>query len=137
MDIRKRLVRYFAVSGAFGGVAVVAILVAWLGVRPASRLLFGFEQPALFGVIPLLGALAAGLWASGAPVAGFGALRGAFLGALAFLSVVAVVGLLRGRSLQDSMMFLLVFVLFGFVLIGWAAMLLGALTGWLFKRHTG
>jgi hypothetical protein len=52
------------------------------------------------------------------------------------VSVVAVLGLFRGSSLLDSMMFVLVFIFFGFIFVGWAAMLLGAFTGWLFKQHT-
>jgi hypothetical protein len=115
---------------------VVADLVAWLGVNNTSQLLFGLEQPILFVAIPILGAGVAGFWASGAPITEFGALRGAFLGALALLSVVAILGLFRGPSLLDSMMFVLVFIFFGFIFVGWAAMLLGAFTGWLFKQHT-
>ena len=136
MDTRKRLILYFSVTGALGGAGVVVGLVAWLGINNTSQLLFGLEQPILFVVIPILAAGAAGFWASGAPISEFGVLRGAFLGALALLSAVAVLGLFRGSSLLDSMMFVLVFIFFGFIFVGWAAMLLGAFTGWLFKQHT-
>ena len=133
MDSRKRLIFYFVIAGAL---AVVAVFAAWLGAENTSQLLFGSQQPILLALIPVLGAAAAGLWASGAPAPKFGPLRGAFLGALAMLTVVSVLGLFRGSSLQDSMMFMLVFMFFGFVFVGWAAMLLGAFTGWLFSRHT-
>ena len=136
MDTRKRLILYFSVTGAVGGAAVAAGLVIWLGVANASQLLFGLKQPILLVVIPILAASAAGFWASGAPIAEFGALRGAFLGALAFLSVVVILGLARGRSLQDSLMFMLMFIFFGFAVVGWATMVLGGFTGWLFRQRT-
>lgn len=136
MDARGRLILYFAVAGAFGGAAAIAVFSGWFGINNTSRLLFGFEQPYLFAAIPILGAIVAGFWASGAPITGFGPLRGAFLGALGLLCVVAILGLFRGPSVADSVMFILAFIFFGFIFAGWAAMLLGAFTGWLFRRHT-
>jgi len=130
MSERNLLISYFASAGFVGGLA--ATLFLWRFVGPEhSRVVLGFSQLWFWFAFPVVGAALSAFWARLLGERGFGLLRGALVSFLAFLSFCALLGL-AGPGGPAAFF---AFSFFGFLLVGWALVLLGAVTGWLYQRQ--
>ena len=129
MSERNLLVSYFTLAGLVGGLAVTIFL--WRFVGPEnSGIVLGFNQSWFWFAFPVVGAGLSAFWARLLGEKGFGLLRGALVSFLAFLSFCALLSLAVAAPVA-----FFAFSFFGFVLVGWALVLLGAVTGWLFRRQ--
>lgn len=129
MSERKLLISYFALAGFIGGLG--ATLFLWRFVGPEhSGVVLGFRQAWLWFAFPVVGAALSAFWARLFGERGFGLLRGALVSFLAFLSFCALLGLAGAGPVA-----FFAFSFFGFLLVGWALVLLGAVTGWLYQRQ--
>ena len=95
-----------------------------------GAVVLSFSKAWLLLAYPIAGAALSAFWARlfGGP--GFGLLRGALVAFLAFLSFCALLSLV-----SSSPVLFFAFSLFGFILVGWILVLLGAVTGWLYQRQ--
>lgn len=129
MRERSLLISYFALAGLLGGVGATVFL--WRTVGPEhSGVVLGFSQRWPWFVFPVIGAVLSAFWARLLGENRFGTLRGALVSFLAFLSFCALLGLAGAGPIA-----FFAFSFFGFLLVGWALMLLGAVTGWFYRRQ--
>ena len=116
-------------AGLVGGLG--ATIVLWRFVGPEhSGVVLGFSQSWFWFAFPVVGAALSAFWARLLGERGFGLLRGALASFLAFLSFCAILSLAGAGPVA-----FFAFSFFGFVLVGWALVLLGAVTGWLYRRQ--
>ena len=108
-----------------------ATLVLWGFVGPTnSYVVLGFRQLWIWFAFPIVGGVLSGFWATLFRETNFGIFQGAFVSLLAFVTFCALLA-----SVGAGTMAFIAFVSFGFILIGWAMVLLGGVTGWLFRRQ--
>ena len=141
MTIKQRIFMYFFAAGFLGGLAGTGFLWYALG-SDNSYLILGFRERWIFYAFPFVGALLSGFWAVSLLVPDFGAVRGAAASLLAFLTFNLVLvllgpagfngGFIAGINGLLSVVF--GYTLFGFIMFGWALVVIGVITGWLFKR---
>jgi hypothetical protein len=130
MSERNLLISYFALAGLVGGLG--ATLFLWHFVGPEySGAVLGFRHIWFWFVFPVVGAALSAFWARLFGEAGFGVLRGALVSFLAFVSFCGILSLVG----PGGPWAFFAFSFFGFVLVGWALVVLGAVTGWLFRRQ--
>jgi hypothetical protein len=140
MTLNKRIFVYFLIAGFLGGVGGAALL--WQYVGPDHNYwVMGFRERWILLAFPFVGAFLSGFWAVYLLAPGFGAMRGAAVSLLAFLTLSLVLALLGPAGFQSGFVdgiggfvsVLLSYTLFGFIFFGWALLAIGALTGRLFK----
>lgn len=131
---------YFLIAGFLGGVGGSALL--WQFVGPDHNYwVMGFRERWILIAFPFVGAFLSGFWAVYLLAPGFGAVRGAAVSLLAFLTFNLVLALLGPAGIQAGFVdgigeflgVVLSYTLFGFIVFGWVLVAIGALTGWLFK----
>lgn len=133
MTQRRRLAVFFAVAGLLGGASASVFLKYIVGPGALVSLFLYGEEPRLLLVFPFIGALLAAAWSTCFTAASFGPSQGTLV---AFLSFETICALVAARRSTDLGLFLLIFVdasLFGFILVGWAVVLIGTLAGHLFR----
>lgn len=134
----KLLIFYFTVAGLVGGFGATYYLWSALGPEQGnvvlgpkhSAMALSFSKTWFLLIYPIAGAALAAFWARLFRGPGFGLLRGAFVAFMAFLSFCALLSLVSGN-------FFLFFTLsfYGFIIVGWVLVLVGAITGWLYRRQ--
>lgn len=130
MSERNLLLSYFALAGLVGGLG--ATLFLWRFVGPEkSGVVLGFTQSWLWFAFPAVAAVLSAFWARLFGERNFGLRQGALVSFLSFVTFCAILSLVG----PGGPWAFFAFSLFGFVLMGWVLVLLGALTGWLFQRH--
>jgi hypothetical protein len=129
MSERKLLISYFALAGLVGGLGATVVLWYFVGPEHSGAVL-GFSEGWFWFAFPVVGAALAVFWARLLGENGFGLLRGALVSFLAFLSFCAILSLVGAGPVA-----FFAFSFFGFVLVGWALVVLGAVAGWLFRRQ--
>jgi hypothetical protein len=140
MTAKQKVFLYFFGAGFLGGVCGTAFLWQFIGTEH-SYWIIGFRERWVLFAFPIAGAILAGLWALYLYTPGFGALRGAAVSLLAFLTFTLVLTLLGPAGFQGgfanglNVFFRVVvaYTFFGFIIVGWVIVAIGALTGWLFR----
>jgi len=129
MKLNQKLFTYFFLAGLIGGIGGSVFL--WFFVGPEnSYVVLGFRQSWFFYLFPFVGAILPGLIAVLVSGPTFGSARGAAVSFLAFLGFNLILGMIGPAGLAGFFGF----SLFGFILFGWALVLVGCVTGWLVKR---
>lgn len=126
---RARFVSFFGIVGFVSAALATAFLrIYFVGER--IPLVLGFQEHILY-FFPLIGATVSIFWAAllYGPESSFG--KGA---AIAFLSFVMFC-VFAGLVLSGGFEWVLGFLLFGFILIGWATTLLGGISGWIYRKY--
>jgi len=126
MREKSRLVLLFAAIGFFASLAGTIFL--WFYVGAYTPLVLGFHHPWLYCTFPFVGAASAACWALPFTPTQFGALSGALIGILTFATVCAYVSLL-GFGFAGF----LAYLMFGFILFGWLGVIVGAVSGHLYR----
>jgi hypothetical protein len=127
---RRRLATYFALAGFLGG-AVSAVFL-WVFISPQHPyFVIGLKNAWSFALFPFVGALLAAAWTTVFNPRGFGALFGAIVALLSFVTFCALIAAVGHGGLWGF----LAFTFFGLIMFGWGLLLLGAVTGWYFVRH--
>lgn len=124
-----RLFLYFLIAGIAGGTAATAVLWQFLDPKGGSSI-FGIADTNAFILFPFVGGLLSGIWAVILKKESFGLMRGAYTALCSFLSFNA----LYAFSGTDYLSSFMLSTGFGFPLFGWFLVLVGAATGWLYKR---
>jgi hypothetical protein len=138
MSESKLLIFYFTVAGLVGGFGATYPLWPALGSEQSNVVLgpkhgamaLSFSKAWLLLVYPIAGAALSAFWARFFRGPGFGLPRGALVTFMAFLSFCALLSLVGAN-------FFLFFPIsfFGFIFGGWVLVLVGAVTGWLYRRQ--
>ena len=129
MKLNQKLFTYYFLAGLIGGIGGSVFL--WFFVGPEhSYVVLGFRQSWFFYLFPFVGAVLSGLIAVWLSSPTFGPARGAAVSFLAFLAFNLILGMIGPAGVAGF----LGFSLFGFILFGWALVLIGGVTGWLVKR---
>ena len=127
-----RLFTYFLVAGVAGGSVATAVLWRLLEPKPTSSN-FGIADTDAFLLFPLVGGLLAGTFAVILKSDDFGLLRGALAALCSFITFNALFTFFG----KDYFSVFLASTVIGFMLFGWFFVLVGAVTGWLYKRGAG
>jgi hypothetical protein len=128
---KRHLAALFGLVGFLGG--AISALFLWNFISPQHPyVVIGLEDPRTFLLFPFVGALLAAAWTTVFSPRGFGAVLGAIVALLAFVTFCALVASFGDGGLWGF----LAFTFFGLILFGWSLVLLGALAGWYFGRSS-
>ncbi len=130
MNPKSRLAVHFALAGFLGGAISATFL--WGFISPTHPyVVIGLKDAWTFLLFPFVGAILASAWTTVFNPHGFGAVLGAIVAFLAFVSFCALLAVVGDGGLWGF----LAFTFFGLLLFGWGLVLLGAITGWYFGRN--
>ena len=139
MSLKKKLLVYFSIAGFIGSCAGTIFLVWYFGregrvdLDQSVKVALGLPTGSYLFAIPLVGTVFSVLWTLPIKPENFGALEGSKVSIFSFLSVCVLVSLFEIGQLPANVF---VFAVLGFMLFGWALVILGLYTGFLFRGNT-
>ena len=136
---KKQLAFYFGFAGLIGSIAGTLFLYWYFGrenieqIDQSVNLALGLPNAKYLLAIPVAGTIFSVLWTLPFQPERFDDFDGAWVSLFAFLSVCACVSFFGG--MYYILVNFLTFALLGFMLFGWVLVVLGLITGIIYKRN--
>ena len=129
----------FGITGFVGSAAVTVFFWWWFGPENLDRnvrLVLGLDSAMHLLAFPILGVIFPVAWTRKYKTEGFGLAQGAAVSFYSFISVCASLAIYNSINTHIlSLASFFAYCMFGFMMFGWALIVLGALTGKYYERH--